>query len=90
VARTYGLEVPGDYESLLAFQDGRCAVCRRVLNGSGGKKPPVDHDHVTGEVRGILCTNCNRWVVTLGREGLLRAIAYLREPPAASWRMQRD
>jgi hypothetical protein len=86
--RTYGL-TPEEYASLLAFQGGCCYVCRRVLNGSGGKMPPVDHDHITGENRGILCTNCNRWVVTLGREGLLRGIEYLRNPPAARWRLGR-
>lgn len=86
VQRTYGL-TPEEYAELLAFQGGCCAVCRRVLNGSGGKMPPVDHDHVTGENRGILCTNCNRWVVTLGQEGLRRAQQYLRQPPAAVWRL---
>lgn len=45
-----------DYELLLACQDHRCAICR-------GKPRKylfaVDHDHKTGEVRGLLCSRCN-------------------------------
>lgn len=84
VARVYSL-AEGEYAALLAFQGGKCYVCRRA-NGAT-KKLAVDHDHATGEVRGLLCSNCNRWVVTLGREGLLRALLYLRESPYAQWRL---
>lgn len=35
-------------------QGSRCALCRK------GEPIHVDHDHVTGQVRGILCFNCNR------------------------------
>lgn len=58
--RKFGLSIQ-EYEALLAAQDGRCAVCRRTPD-QAGRKPKllaVDHDHVTGQVRGLLCTNCN-------------------------------
>lgn len=84
VKRVYGL-ADGEYAALLAFQGGVCYICRRA-NGAT-KKLAVDHDHVTGEVRGLLCSNCNRWVVTLARDGLVRALEYLRNPPYAQWRM---
>lgn len=59
VVRTYGLE-PGEYARRLAEQDGRCAIC--------GKRPrnrrlAVDHNHFTGEVRGLLCYFCNHFVL---------------------------
>lgn len=38
--------------------DGRCAICRRDAPG-GLKGWHVDHDHITGIVRGILCCGCN-------------------------------
>ncbi len=39
----------------------------------------VDHDHTTGEVRGLLCHNCNRAIGLLREdpERLRRAIEYL-------------
>lgn len=43
-----------DYLLMLKIQDGRCLICER-----SGLKLVVDHDHSTGEVRGLLCSNCN-------------------------------
>jgi hypothetical protein len=38
-------------------QGFRCAICRRDFGES--LRECVDHDHVTGKVRGILCFRCN-------------------------------
>lgn len=52
----YGLTL-NDFDILLKSQNGRCAICK--------KKPvvniylSVDHDHVTGKIRGLLCYYCN-------------------------------
>jgi hypothetical protein len=54
--RTFGMSLE-DYDELLAAQDGRCAVCGRTPRA--GAKLHVDHDHVTGAVRGLLCFSCN-------------------------------
>jgi hypothetical protein len=42
-----------DAERMLDEQGGRCAICRRQ------PAVHVDHDHVTGAVRRLLCFNCN-------------------------------
>lgn len=44
-------------------QDRKCAVCgiEVVLRKDyGGEVACIDHDHITGKVRGILCGHCNR------------------------------
>lgn len=53
--RSYGITVE-QYESMLAAQGGVCAICGGPQTG---KNWHVDHDHETGEVRGILCHGCN-------------------------------
>jgi hypothetical protein len=55
----YGISLV-QYERLLEQQDGVCAICDRPPRG----RPvlDVDHDHLTGLVRGLLCGNCNRAV----------------------------
>ncbi len=53
--RKYGISLD-EYEELLRTQQGVCAICRAKENRSLA----VDHDHKTGRVRGLLCTNCNQ------------------------------
>lgn len=45
------------FDSLLASQGGKCALCRSPQHGHTNWH--VDHCHATGRVRGILCRNCN-------------------------------
>lgn len=53
--KKYGLTVD-EYHSILASQKGRCYVC---LKKPEDKRLVVDHNHDTGEVRGLLCHRCN-------------------------------
>jgi hypothetical protein len=71
---TYGIGEE-QYEVRLASQGGRCPICEQVLT-----RPVVDHDHVTGEVRGLLCGPCNRGLGHLQDDPCLceRAALYLR------------
>lgn len=82
IKTVYGIE----YDLVLALyekQEGACAIC-----GAHGSAPAqgenhsvlvIDHDHVTGEVRGLLCRHCN---AALGGfrdsvETIIRAAHYL-------------
>jgi len=48
------------YEALEAKQEGLCAVCGRPsMRGEKRLRLSVDHDHVTGLVRGLVCNKCN-------------------------------
>lgn len=50
---------PEDYEEAYVKQYGRCAICGCKLNSSRYTRFAGDHDHKTGKLRGLLCTNCN-------------------------------
>lgn len=52
------------YETLMYLQNGRCAICRAKPKG----RLVVDHNHMTGEVRGLLCNLCNRYVVMVAEK----------------------
>lgn len=83
VKRVFGLS-DGEYARLLAAQGGVCFLCRRAKGLN--KKLPVDHDHKTGRIRGLLCNPCNQ-MLGHGRDDVdffRRVIAYLLNPPA-SW-----
>ena len=80
-------------------QGGRCALCEKVIDVRvmGAKSDYVaDHDHITGEIRGVLCRGCNgaegkvfTAAATWGKQGFnteavakyLRTLAdYLEQP----------
>jgi Recombination endonuclease VII len=55
--RTYGL-TSEQYKGMLAAQNGVCAICEEKCNMN--MNLCVDHDHITGKIRGLLCNSCNR------------------------------
>jgi len=76
LVRKYGV-TQAEYDALLNKQNGCCAICGRTQL----KAFDIDHDHATGRIRGLLCTNCNRMVGHAhdDAERLEKAAAYLRE-----------
>jgi hypothetical protein len=55
--RTYGIKKE-DYIKMFVAQSGRCLICYRHQDDLK-RKLSVDHCHVTGIVRGLLCVFCN-------------------------------
>lgn len=47
------------YKQLYLEQNGCCAICKTSQENLN-KTLCVDHDHATGEIRGLLCDSCNR------------------------------
>ena len=67
------------YDIMFDKQEGRCAICSRRQDELK-QRLTVDHNHVTGKIRGLLCFDCN---TSLGhfREDITlleKAIVYLQ------------
>lgn len=62
----YGLTAL-EFDALMRAQGGTCAVCKKP---PGKRRLHVDHEHVTGRIRGLLCFKCNA------------SIGYMHDSPA--------
>lgn len=73
--KTYNL-TQEQYDFLLVTQEHMCSICKNV------EPTVIDHNHQTGEVRGLLCNACNTGIGLLKDDPLVldRAIHYLLEP----------
>ncbi len=64
LVQKYGMTL-AEYNALLHRQAYRCAICRQAQrtkirkDGTEVRRLEVDHDHVTGATRGLLCHRCN-------------------------------
>ena len=73
--RKFGITLE-DYNQMFAEQEGKCGICgKHDLE----KHLSVDHDHDTGEVRGLLCQPCNLGLGKLGDniESIENTLRYL-------------
>lgn len=74
----YGITLE-DYDTLLLKQNNKCALCHLDLSGDT-RNTFVDHDHETGNVRGLIHGKCNT-LLGLSNDNitiLLDAIEYLK------------
>ena len=75
--RVYGLS-PEDWQKIWDNQEGKCKICDVPF-----ESPPeayIDHNHLTGKIRGLLCSKCNFAIGLLGDDPklMIKAIEYLR------------
>lgn len=71
----YGITA-ADYQEMFDAQGGECASCKLPAADVATAMSAhlhVDHNHETGEVRGLLCDGCNR------------ALGFLREDAYRAW-----
>lgn len=59
IKHKYGL-TRKEWDAVFATQGNRCAIC--LTDDHGGRGWHTDHNHKTGEVRGILCEPCNKGI----------------------------
>ena len=74
--RNFGITIT-QYEEMLEAQGGGCAICGRAPRTDISLH--VDHEHVGGRVRGLLCFLCNQALGAFGDEPsrCMAAAAYL-------------
>jgi len=70
-----------DYDRMLQEQNGSCAICFVKAEQQFHKVLVVDHNHLTGQIRGLLCNPCNTAIGLLKerQEIIENALKYLYE-----------
>lgn len=78
----YGITL-NEFEKRVELNGNKCEICSQIFikDSKGLLKASVDHNHITGEIRGIICNTCN---LTLGRikedkQVLINMIQYLEK-----------
>jgi hypothetical protein len=84
IKRLYGI-LPEEYDRMMKEQNGVCKICgkeetRKSRTPGKISKLAVDHDHKTGQIRALLCSDCNTGIGKLRDDPFLidKAAAYLR------------
>ena len=76
--RNYNL-TEESFHNMLELQENKCLICGKVFDFTIKMEACIDHDHTTGKVRGLLCTQCNSGLGFFkdNIEYLKKAIEYL-------------
>jgi len=88
---TYGITLE-QYNTMIVNQGNRCKICNKsFINEDKILRINIDHDHITGKIRGILCSKCNSILgyasdnITI----LMNAVKYLEDNKTKKiWRKQ--
>lgn len=82
--RRYGI-TEATYQAMWTAVDGHCPICTKPF--SSNRLACIDHDHETGQVRGLLCTACNYFIGETHDDAakLRRAADYLTDPYPWGW-----
>ena len=77
--KRYGI-TPEQYTELFNKQEGKCAICGKHQT-EFKKALCVDHNHITGKIRGLLCYKCNTGIGNLNDNIILlqNAINYIKD-----------
>ena len=83
--RKYNISLD-DYNRMLIEQEGKCWTCSRKAEDERNSVLVVDHNHLTGMVRGLLCNGCNTAIglVQESQEILQKISKYLHEKGACA------
>jgi len=79
LVRKYGITLE-QYDKMYKEQNGKCKICNTKDTGGSGTHFAIDHNHKTGEVRGLLCQLCNTGLGMFrdSEDLLISAIKYLK------------
>lgn len=97
LVRKYGITL-AEFRAMESAQGGGCAICGQSPTGTLGPRSHrqgrrvrprlvVDHDHETGEIRGLLCASCNKGIGLLGdsSQRVAAALDYLKGAEDRRW-----
>lgn len=87
--RLYNITID-DFNGMIKFQNNKCGICFKEFSANRSSIN-IDHDHETGEVRGLLCSGCNTGLGQLGDniEGIKKALYYLENSPFNEFKYSR-
>lgn len=85
--RPYGLTL-NDFDNMLLIQKNKCPICIRPFTEK--RKPYVDHCHLIGKVRGLLCNRCNLMLGVIKEEisFLNRMIKYIKKSNPLQYKLE--
>ena len=74
----YGLTI-AQYENMFHQQNGKCAICLEKFEKMDAKHIHIDHNHINGQIRQLLCNGCNCALGNLNENITIfkRAVKYL-------------